>query len=33
VILGLDGETIVNCKPVIGYLHRGVEKLSRTSST
>jgi NADH-quinone oxidoreductase subunit D len=28
VILGLDGETIVDCKPVIGYLHRGVEKLS-----
>jgi len=28
VILSLDGETIVDCKPVIGYLHRGVEKLS-----
>ncbi len=28
VILGLDGETVVECKPVIGYLHRGVEKLS-----
>lgn len=28
VILGLDGETVVDCKPVIGYLHRGVEKLS-----
>jgi len=24
----LDGETIVDVKPVIGYLHRGVEKLS-----
>jgi len=28
VILHLDGETVVDCKPVIGYLHRGVEKLS-----
>jgi len=28
VILGLDGETVVSCKPVIGYLHRGVEKLA-----
>ncbi len=28
IILQLDGETIVDCKPVIGYLHRGVEKLS-----
>lgn len=27
VILYLDGETIIDCKPVIGYLHRGVEKL------
>jgi NADH-quinone oxidoreductase subunit D len=25
--LRLDGETVVGCKPVIGYLHRGVEKL------
>ncbi|MBP7148297.1 MAG: NADH-quinone oxidoreductase subunit D [Acidobacteria bacterium] len=28
VILQLQGETIVNVRPVIGYLHRGVEKLS-----
>jgi NADH-quinone oxidoreductase subunit D len=28
VILQLDGETVVGCKPVIGYLHRGVEKLA-----
>lgn len=26
VILELDGETIVNAKPVIGYLHTGIEK-------
>ncbi len=27
VILELDGETIVNATPVIGYLHRGIEKI------
>ncbi len=26
----LEGETIVNCEPVIGYLHRGIEKLAET---
>jgi NADH-quinone oxidoreductase subunit D len=25
--LGLEGERIVSCDPVVGYLHRGVEKL------
>ena len=30
LILYLDGETIVDCKPVIGYLHRGTEKLCET---
>jgi NADH-quinone oxidoreductase subunit D len=28
--LRLDGETITNVRPVIGYLHRGVEKLAET---
>lgn len=28
MILGIDGERIVDCEPIIGYLHRGVEKLS-----
>lgn len=27
VVLILDGETVIDCDPVIGYLHRGVEKL------
>src|ERR1041385_8655550 len=26
VLLELDGETIINCIPIIGYLHTGVEK-------
>ncbi len=27
LVLDIDGETVVNVKPVVGYLHRGVEKL------
>jgi NADH-quinone oxidoreductase subunit D len=27
LLLTLDGETIVDCTPVIGYLHRGIEKI------
>ena len=26
LLLELDGETIVNCIPIIGYLHTGIEK-------
>jgi NADH:ubiquinone oxidoreductase subunit D len=25
--LSLDGETVKSCYPVIGYLHRGIEKI------
>ena len=28
LVLELDGETVVNCTPYVGYLHRGIEKLS-----
>ncbi len=27
LVLELDGETVVKCKPYVGYLHRGTEKL------
>jgi len=30
MILTLDGETIVSCRPVMGYLHRSVEKLAES---
>ncbi|MDO8283086.1 MAG: NADH dehydrogenase (quinone) subunit D [Thermodesulfovibrionia bacterium] len=32
LVLDLDGETVVKCTPHIGYLHRGVEKLSEHST-
>jgi len=28
LVLDLDGETVIKCTPYVGYLHRGVEKLS-----
>src|SRR5215475_15505177 len=27
LVLVLDGETVVQCTPIIGYLHRGMEKI------
>ncbi len=27
LVLTLDGETVTSCTPVIGYLHRGIEKI------
>jgi NADH-quinone oxidoreductase subunit D len=26
LLLELDGETVINCKPIVGYLHTGIEK-------
>jgi NADH-quinone oxidoreductase subunit D len=30
LMLELDGETVVRCKPIIGYLHTGMEKTGET---
>src|SRR5258708_39656545 len=27
LVLSLEGETVTGCTPVIGYLHRGIEKI------
>lgn len=32
LVLELDGEIIKSCKPVIGYLHRGIEKMAESRS-
>jgi len=28
LIVTLDGEDVVDCEPVLGYLHRGMEKIA-----
>ena len=30
LIVTLDGEDVIDCEPILGYLHRGMEKLLRT---
>ena len=30
MVLTLDGETVISCRPVMGYLHRSVEKLAES---
>lgn len=32
VLLELDGETVVKAQPVVGYLHRGIEKICEAKS-
>lgn len=31
MLLTVDGEKVVDCEPIIGYLHRGLEKLTETA--
>ncbi|AFY93843.1 NAD(P)H-quinone oxidoreductase subunit H [Chamaesiphon minutus] len=33
IIVTLDGEDVVDCEPVIGYLHRGMEKIAENRTT
>ncbi len=28
LIVTLDGEDVIDCEPVLGYLHRGMEKIA-----
>lgn len=28
LIVTLDGEDVIDCQPVLGYLHRGMEKIA-----
>ncbi|KAL5663990.1 hypothetical protein ACJX0J_024098 [Zea mays] len=30
LIVTLDGEDVIDCEPILGYLHRGMEKLRKT---
>ena len=32
LVLELDGETVVSCKPDLGYLHRGFEKIAENKT-
>lgn len=32
ILVTLDGEDVVDCEPVIGYLHRGMEKIAENRS-
>ncbi len=33
LIVTLDGENVLDCEPVIGYLHRGMEKIAESRTT
>ena len=32
LIVTLDGENVVDCEPILGYLHRGMEKIAENRS-
>lgn len=31
LIVTLDGEDVIDCEPILGYLHRGMEKIAESS--
>jgi len=31
LIVTLDGEDVIDCEPILGYLHRGMEKIAENS--
>lgn len=33
LVVTLDGENVIDCEPVIGYLHRGMEKIAENRTT
>jgi NAD(P)H-quinone oxidoreductase subunit H len=33
LVVTLDGEDVVDCEPIIGYLHRGMEKIAENRTT
>ncbi|CAM6054633.1 unnamed protein product [Sphagnum tenellum] len=33
LIVTLDGENVIDCEPVLGYLHRGMEKIAESRTT
>lgn len=33
LIVTLDGENVVDCEPILGYLHRGMEKIAENRTT
>ena len=33
LVVTLDGENVIDCEPVLGYLHRGMEKIAENRTT
>ena len=33
LIVTLDGEDVIDCEPILGYLHRGMEKIAENRTT
>ena len=32
LIVTLDGEDVIDCEPILGYLHRGMEKIAENTA-